>query len=110
MKTLANNFEGAVKAWVRNAGEFFKRFFLLRLCDRGVIFVSLQKFAKKSPGFLSSISPMSSMAVAVARNREAQKSLSENPRPVHQVAGGEGRDVAMARSRARRQDPGQLAQ
>ena len=39
------------------------------------------------------------MAVAVARNREAQKSLSGNPRRVHQVAGGEGRDVAMARSR-----------
>ena len=50
------------------------------------------------------------MAVAVARNREAQKSLPGNPRRVQQVAGGEGRDVAMARSRARRQDPGQLAQ
>ena len=50
------------------------------------------------------------MAVAVARSREAQKSSPGNPRRVHRVAGGEGRDVAMARSRARRQDPEQLAQ
>ena len=50
------------------------------------------------------------MAVAVARNREAQKLLPGNPPRVHRAAGGEGRDVAMARSRARPQDPGQFAQ
>ena len=50
------------------------------------------------------------MAVAVARNREAQKSLPGNPRRVHQVAEARVGTWRWRGVGARRQHPGQLAQ